>query len=591
MVRNDIKPDLQTIEDYFSKRKEFYIPSYQRPYAWQLAQCEQLIEDIESHQENFSADEQDNYFFGAVLIAQESGEEHEISLIDGQQRTTTFMLLLKAVLLKLRQEISYLSEESVADAKLFDDLKRLITRLVSMLYNLSDDDAFYYCRGQYELQEHQVKYKNDSISEIYASDLASILCGEDLPSIEAKVVKIKGRHKDNKYTNFYKNFRYFYQYCQKLTNTQIRDFANHLLSHCQIITITSFNTDQAINIFNSLNGTGMPLTAIEVLVSKATAVSQDRRIFEKSWQDLVQRVDQSSLDLNSLMTYYIFVKLSKEQKETRNPGIRAFFKKHGQLLKDDQVFINDLNRIISNWSNFEQTELGQIMRRFYGNFRPFISSYLFYRPTETTYLTYLLRLALLWDVTDFAYSHPRFKGFLEKINLKYSQVENYSESDLIQEVREHITQQFNPEDIRERLLGSGLPKTLVFVNEYLYSQEKGLAFRLDGLVDVEHIMPQSGLNRESIMRDAGFLDQDEFYSYAEKLGNKILLEAEINRGIGDAWFRTKKENDVTSGQGYRGSHYHLAQSLASYPRDTWTKEDIEEATAKAADRLLGFLFN
>ncbi|TWS95376.1 DUF262 domain-containing protein [Streptococcus sp. sy018] len=591
MVRNDIKPDLQNIEDYFSKRREFYIPSYQRPYAWQVGQCEQLIEDIKNHQENFSADEQDNYFFGAVLIAQESGEEHEISLIDGQQRTTTFMLLLKAVLLKLKQEISHLSEESLADARLLEELKGLIARTVTMLYNLSDEDAFNYRRGQHDLQDHQIKYKNDSISELYASDLNSILRGEDLSTIEYSVIKIKGRRKDNKYTNFYKNFRYFYHYCQSLTNTQIRDFATHLLSHCQIITITSFNTDQAINIFNSLNGTGLPLTAIEVLVSRATAVSKDRRDFEASWKDLVQRVDQSSLDLNLLMTYYIFVKLAKEQKETNNRGIRAFFKKRAYLLKEDQIFINELNQIISNWSSFEQTELGQIMGRFYGNFRPFVSSYLFYRSTDSRYLSYLLRLAILLDVTDFSYSHSIFKGFLEKINLKYSQVDTYSESDLIQEVKDHIAHHFTPEDIRSRLLESGLPKTLVFVNDYLYSQEQGLPFKLDGLVDVEHIMPQSGLNRESIMRDAGFVDQDEFYSYAEKLGNKILLEAEINRGIGDAWFRTKKENEVTSGQGYRGSRYHLAQALSEYAKDTWDKEDIEKATEKIADRFINFLFN
>ena len=97
-MRNDIQPNLQTIKGYFTK-SEFYIPTYQRPYAWQVAQCEQLIEDINVHMENFDDSVQDNYFFGAILIAQESGEEHEVALIDGQQRTTTFMLLLKALLL------------------------------------------------------------------------------------------------------------------------------------------------------------------------------------------------------------------------------------------------------------------------------------------------------------------------------------------------------------------------------------------------------------------------------------------------------------------------------------------------------------
>ena len=114
--------------------------------------------------------------------------------------------------------------------------------------------------------------------------------------------------------------------------------------------------------------------------------------------------------------------------------------------------------------------------------------------------------------------------------------------------------------------------------------------QLDGNIDIEHIMPQSGINREHIMYDIGVNDQDEFREYAEKLGNKILLESEINRGIGDAWFRTKKENHITKGNGYIGSKFPIAKSLVTYAKDTWTKEDIDLATEKAADRIADFIF-
>lgn len=143
MNRNDIKPDLQTVKEYFD-RKEFYIPSYQRPYAWQVTQCEQLIEDIETHQNNFDENCQDNYLFGAILIAQESGEEHEVTLIDGQQRTTTFMLLLKAILIKINNELGKLKEESIEDAKLIEKLSEFKSNIVRMLYNLDEDNSFFY---------------------------------------------------------------------------------------------------------------------------------------------------------------------------------------------------------------------------------------------------------------------------------------------------------------------------------------------------------------------------------------------------------------------------------------------------------------
>ena len=76
----------------------------------------------------------------------------------------------------------------------------------------------------------------------------------------------------------------------------------------------------------------------------------------------------------------------------------------------------------------------------------------------------------------------------------------------------------------------------------------------------------------------------------EKLGNKILLESTINRGIGDAWFKTKKENEISKGSGYKGSRFPIAHSLSSYPKDTWTKEDIDLATEKAAKRIADFVF-
>lgn len=138
-MRNDIQPSLQTIRSYFEK-SEFYIPTYQRPYAWQVPQCEQLIEDINLHMENFDESSQDNYFFGAVLIAQESGEEHDVTLIDGQQRTTTFMLLLKAILLKIEKELKALPGTDNDARRLVKRLNGLKEQIVTMLFRITDDE-------------------------------------------------------------------------------------------------------------------------------------------------------------------------------------------------------------------------------------------------------------------------------------------------------------------------------------------------------------------------------------------------------------------------------------------------------------------
>lgn len=588
MTRNDIKPEVQTIQEYF-KLKEFHIPSYQRPYAWQVEHCEQLIEDIKNHQENFDHSTQDNYFFGAVLIAQDAGEEHQINLIDGQQRTTTFMILLKTLMLRINEELVHLSGASAEDERLVEKLKNLKNLIIKMLYNLDDDKTFDFNRNNYQLIKEDIKYSNDSISELYDEDMITILLGSSFDSIKRNVLRIPRRQKDNKYTNYYKNFRYFYNYLEKLTNTQIRDFTSHLIDQCQVISIISFNTDQAINIFNSLNGTGVPLTPIEVIVSKTTATAVDRKIFENNWQLIVEKADNSSLNLNLLMTHYIFMKLSEfNGKDTRNPGIKAFFSKNKKLLEDDSLFTSQLDTILDNSNHFESTELGQILSKFNGNIKPFVSSFNFFRDNEE-FLLYLLRIAAVLELSDLVYGNRVFKGFLEKLNLKYSQ-KGYSDNYLISKIKKHISENFDRNNIEQTLKESGVPNSIIFLNEFIYCKNRSIPFDITGSVDIEHVMSKSGLNRVHIMNDANLTSENEFNEYAEKLGNKILLESSINRGLGDSWFRTKKETSIASNSGYKGSKYQIASSLVNYPSDTWIKDDIDIATEKAAKRISDFIF-
>ncbi|UTH00527.1 DUF262 domain-containing protein [Macrococcoides canis] len=585
-----IKPEIQTLNAYFKNRNEFYIPSYQRPYSWKIENCEQLVGDIITHKENFSDDNNDNYFFGAVLMSHDPNEKHENILIDGQQRTTTFILLLKALLIKINNELKILNNDE--DGYLIDKLDEQRKEIAAMIYYFKDEKLKYdYSKGKYIIKDENIKYINNSISEKYDSDLIIILKNESLEQITNDVIKFKYKKNDNKYTNFYKNFKYFCEYTDTMNNTQIRDFTNHLLNNTQFIIITSYNTDQAINIFNSLNGTGLPLTPVEVIVSKVMSnASDEREEFEKNWQNIVYKTDDSQLDLSTLITHYIFIKLSLlNGTETRNPGIRAFFSKNKQFLMENKKFTDDLELILNNYQMFTISSYGQLFNKFNGALMSFVLSFIFYRDINEEYLKNILKLGILCDITEYSYGHRYFKGFLEKINLKYGQLE-YSDDELIDEIENHIKENFKRDEIYEILLESGIKNSLLYLNEYLYSKEKGLECNFTESVDIEHIMPQSGKNITHIMKDAEIDSLDQFNEYLEKIGNKILLEANINRSIGNSWFRTKRESTVQEGYGYRGSQYNIAKSLVNYPSELWTKTDINKATEKAAKRITDFIF-
>ena len=103
-------------------------------------------------------------------------------------------------------------------------------------------------------------------------------------------------------------------------------------------------------------------------------------------------------------------------------------------------------------------------------------------------------------------------------------------------------------------------------------------------------MPASGRNIDTIRENAHIEDIDEFYDVVNKLGNKILLEEDINKSIGNDWFQTKKQKSIKNKSGYKDSNYAIANDLTNYPKTSWAKEDILKATEKATYRIIKFIF-
>ncbi|MFP6111887.1 DUF262 domain-containing protein [Helicobacter pylori] len=96
-----------TINDFFALTSTiFSIPVYQRNYTWEEENCEKLLQDIISISQN-----KKTHFMGSItyilhLIDDEKSlrKLQEFVIIDGQQRVTTIMLLLKAIETKIRNE-------------------------------------------------------------------------------------------------------------------------------------------------------------------------------------------------------------------------------------------------------------------------------------------------------------------------------------------------------------------------------------------------------------------------------------------------------------------------------------------------------
>ncbi|UXN07948.1 DUF262 domain-containing protein [Bartonella sp. HY761] len=98
-----MKPYTRSIIELFDGKKRFLIPLYQRKYAWQAKpQLELLWEDILRSVRQLMQDRSNMipHFMGAIVISQIKtfGKEvQSFEIIDGQQRLTTFQLLLAAL--------------------------------------------------------------------------------------------------------------------------------------------------------------------------------------------------------------------------------------------------------------------------------------------------------------------------------------------------------------------------------------------------------------------------------------------------------------------------------------------------------------
>ena len=84
--------EYNSIEDFLRLKSIKVVPSYQRPYSWEIEQVNQLIEDIER---TMISDKE--WFIGPIFTSYNDHRDDQRDILDGQQRLTTIILLLRSI--------------------------------------------------------------------------------------------------------------------------------------------------------------------------------------------------------------------------------------------------------------------------------------------------------------------------------------------------------------------------------------------------------------------------------------------------------------------------------------------------------------
>jgi uncharacterized protein with ParB-like and HNH nuclease domain len=88
----------ETLHTVF-KEQRYEVPYYQRPYAWETDNAEELFDDLfTAFQSSRKGD--DSYFLGSIVLF-DGGKNDRHKIIDGQQRLVTLQLLLLALARKI----------------------------------------------------------------------------------------------------------------------------------------------------------------------------------------------------------------------------------------------------------------------------------------------------------------------------------------------------------------------------------------------------------------------------------------------------------------------------------------------------------
>ncbi|MBV6547084.1 DUF262 domain-containing protein, partial [Ursidibacter maritimus] len=274
----DLHISKESIENLFSKLprgKKFIIPDYQRPYSWDIEKCETLWSDIESFSKTEEAAKHESYFLGTI-VSYENNDNQEI--IDGQQRITSFMLLLRAFYTQL--------EKMDSNNKNVIGLKQRLEPCI------------------WEIERISREVDNKSNIKIL-SDVATEADNETFH----KIIE-SGLFDEKKLDNYTQNYAYFLKTSQDYAKNHPMEWENlcvTILEQCIILPIKCDSQDTALTIFSTLNDRGLPLSDSDIFKAKMYKTSENRKEFVEKWKEFSEICKLSGLNIDDICRYYSHV--------------------------------------------------------------------------------------------------------------------------------------------------------------------------------------------------------------------------------------------------------------------------------------------
>jgi len=572
-VMSKLNVDQKTVKDLFqAKQSDFLIPDYQRPYAWGEAECQTLWDDIFSFaipdDGRVEFDSNSEYFLGPIVTFKNG--EGKMEVIDGQQRLTTLMLLLRAFYAKF----GHMQDKASISTK--QNIEKCLWKT----------DEF----GEPDMQ--QLKIDSEVATDKDKDEFLDILRNG-----EAGIKK----------SRYAENYRFF----QKCIDTFLGSFPTYfaylptrIMNNCILLPIEAESQDTALRIFSTLNDRGKPLSDADIFKAqfyKFYSAAGKKDEFIKKWKELEELCEKifhptSGTPMDELFTRYMYFARAKMGiKSSTTEALRKFYEKDDYtLLKKDSTF-QDLIVLAHFWEDVSNQDKDRfsprILRRlFVLNYAPngmwtyFVSVYFMQnRDTDEmlddeTFFSFLNKITgFIWTyaVTNPGVNALRTPVYAEMVNVVNGQPVTFADY------------KFDPSKVESMFFNfsfhNARPITKSMSAWWAFQDDGQELLSLETVFEIEHIYSRSRQDKEKKLTDIRNL---------ESLGNKALLEKRINIRASDYRFVDKKDYYLgfTNNRNQKKEGTKIAELIAlAHTATDFTEDDILARFRRIMDAFLAFL--
>jgi uncharacterized protein with ParB-like and HNH nuclease domain len=547
----------KNISKLFSEmqNKKFVIPDFQRPYKWNVEKCETLWNDIQNFLET-DADLGSDYFLGTVVSYR---NEKDVEIIDGQQRITSFFLLLRSFYKKL---------EGMAED---EDVVGLKNQIAPCIWDINE-----------------ISQKVSDMSKIHIESRVATTEDNDVFHDILKTGDCSEKATDN----YSQNYLFFKRRCDdyaKENPLYWKKLCVTILQKCIILPIECDTPETALTIFSTLNDRGLPLADSDIFKAQLYRnheTLEGKKEFIEQWKELTNICKISNMSIDDVFRYYTHVLRGRSGDKSKEIGLRKFYAIDKYAHLKEECFMKKIMSLASFWQYInvsiepdDETYSISIENRKYLHC---LSCY----PNEFwKYAT-----SVFFDVNkDNENFEDDFNNFLKK--LVASLFVKFIDTPSVNAIKDDIYNtcininqnkgiqfkyEMNVELIKQKIgehSSSRISRALLLLDAYLNTNQINL---VPWTFDIEHIFPKKWQDTNY----NGWNDKEAQF-YLDRFGNKIVFEKKLNIQAGNGYFGVKKQK-------YSISSISIVKDLSKYHKNDWVKEDIEAREESFINRIVAF---